>query len=99
MVGKPIRSDLIRCSWKETRLHVVNLISTLTNSHLIDTINKNIMPGDKLMTQDQVIKAVPLPGVQFLSGKFKRFHLQPFIEFSRKLLLKFINHISFHQQH
>lgn len=52
---------------------IVNLVSTLTNAQLIDMINCN-QPADatvcpnKIMGRNQVVKAVPLPGVQFLSG-------------------------------
>ena len=48
---------------------IVNLISTLPNGQLIDMINNNDLYGDTVMTRNQVVKAVPLPGVQFLSGK------------------------------
>ena len=51
-----------------TRHCIVNLISTLTNAHLIDMINRSVVTGHESITKDQMVKAVPLPGVQFLSG-------------------------------
>ena len=47
---------------------IVNLISTLTNEQLIDVINRSGVAGHESITKDRVVKAVPLPGVQFLSG-------------------------------
>ena len=53
----------------DARRHcIVNLISTLSNSQLIHTINDNNSSTSKNIGQNQVVKAVPLPGVQFLSG-------------------------------
>ena len=51
----------------------VNLISTLTNSQLIQLINdlsSDDIPrtASRGMELTQIVKAVPLPGVQFLSG-------------------------------
>ena len=48
---------------------IVNLISTLSNSQLIDMINQNLS-SDRTpkIGKNQIIKAVPLPGVQFNSG-------------------------------
>ena len=47
---------------------IVNLVSTLTNAYLINMVNRNNISGEQRITRDQVVKAVPLPGVQFLSG-------------------------------
>ena len=47
---------------------IVNLISTLTNPQLIDMINKKQSSCANLLGTHQIVKAVPLPGVQFLSG-------------------------------
>jgi len=53
----------------DARRHcIVNLISTLTNAVLLDMINNKGLAGNESISNDQVIKAVPLPGVQFLSG-------------------------------
>ena len=52
---------------------IVNLISTLTNRQLVDLINYTnseytVTPSGKNTELIQIVKAVPLPGVQFLSG-------------------------------
>ena len=58
----------------DTKRHcIVNLVSTLTNSQLMDMINDNHSADapvslSKIIGNSQVVKAVPLPGVQFLSG-------------------------------
>ena len=58
----------------DTKRHcIVNLVSTLTNSRLIDMINCNQTADEKaclnkIIRRNQIVKAVPLPGVQFLSG-------------------------------
>ena len=44
---------------------IVNLVSTLTNYQLLNLINKS---GDTSLATEQIVKAVPLPGVQHLSG-------------------------------
>ena len=57
----------------QSRHCIVNLISTLTNSELVHLINDlfsdytTTSPG-RDMELTQIVKAVPLPGVQFLSG-------------------------------
>ena len=55
-------------SFNARRHCIVNLISTLTNPQLIDIINKKQSSCANLLGTHQIVKAVPLPGVQFLSG-------------------------------
>ena len=48
---------------------IVNLISTVSNSQMIGMINQNLSSKKApRIEKSQIIKAVPLPGVQFHSG-------------------------------
>ena len=48
---------------------IVNLLSTVSNSQMIDIINRNLsIERTPKIGKNQIIKAVPLPGVQFHSG-------------------------------
>ena len=73
MNNTPNQEKTQSLQFDQNRHCIVNVISTLTNSQLIQLINDFSSddiptPASRGMKLTQIIKAVPLPGVQFLSG-------------------------------